>query len=1063
MKNPQINALGPRALFGPLAALLLLTVPEARGQLIDGLLSYWNFEGDFNDSAGLHAGSASTVADDGTNAGGNVALTPGGPLGTYGDFARDFVEVANSDDVLAAGESLSISAWFRVDGFDQSWQALIGHGEGSDYRVARRGAEQTMGYAGGVTDIPDANVGPGINDGNWHHVVAITEAGLSTRLWLDGALVATGGVPALTNNGAARMMIGGNPDTGTDAAGAYRAWNGGIDDVAMWNRPLTATEIANIRNTGLGGQSLAVLLNIDDDDGDGLPNFWEDLHGLNRDDNGLDPNNNGLTGNPDHGADGDPDLDGSNNEDEYANQTDPRDADSDDDFSNDGAEALRLTDPLDPDSDDDGLLDGHETNNGAMSYVSPTDTGTDPQDPDTDADGVNDAVEIVEGTDPTDGADTPGPSTLPIEDDFEDGVFNTVDWTRNLGIPQGGAVVSETGGHLVLAGRGHLVTVGEFDPEVVGALSVSGEWTFVAVDGGDFIQILTRSDGLPAGEYGETNSGVEFFASGIDNSLNISARGTDFTVANVLKSGTVTLTQGSTYVFEAFDDGGGNLSFHVEERGNPANAGSVTAQLVSDLSVSNHIAIHNREGARTSHLESVSIKILEDSDEDGMPDDWEMLNMLVVGVKDGGLDPDIDGSTNLEEYLRDTDPQDEDTDDDGALDGHETKTGIFVDLTDRGTDPLDSDTDNDGLRDGIEDNTGVNAGPMNLGTNPLEADTDRDGIIDGYETNNGPDSYVGPTDTGTDPLNPDSDGDGAVDGSEVNRGYDPTDPGSVPPVSTLPIVDDFEDNALNSTDWETDISFAGAAISETGGHLLMTGRGYLNTVGEFDPEAVGGLSISGEWTFVQGDDFIQIMTRSDGVPVGQYGETNSGVEFFAFEGDETVTIRARNADHTVANVVQSGAIVLNIGTTYLFTIIDDGAGLLSFALEESGNPANGTVVTAELTGDVSASNKVVFHNREGAHASQLERVSITRLVEPGIRITDFAYDPLGGAGGNGAFSLTWTSVEGKLYGIYYSTDAIDWSADIDDGYPADPGDRTAFTFDAPLPEAPEFFLRVQEN
>jgi len=62
------------------------------------------------------------------------------------------------------------------------------------------------------------------------------------------------------------------------------------------------------------------------------------------------------------------------------------------------------------------------------------------------------------------------------------------------------------------------------------------------------------------------------------------------------------------------------------------------------------------------------------------------------------------------------------------------------------TDPLDEDSDDDGLLDGYEVNT--------LYTNPLDPDTDGDGILDPDEVN----IYD------TDPLNPDTDTDGPFEG-----------------------------------------------------------------------------------------------------------------------------------------------------------------------------------------------------------------------------------------------------------------------------------------------------------
>ena len=49
--------------------------------------------------------------------------------------------------------------------------------------------------------------------------------------------------------------------------------------------------------------------------------------------------------------------------------------------------------------------------------------------------------------------------------------------------------------------------------------------------------------------------------------------------------------------------------------------------------------------------------VTDDTDGDGMPDAWEIAHGLNPNVNDAGLDADIDGMTNLQEYLAGTDPQ----------------------------------------------------------------------------------------------------------------------------------------------------------------------------------------------------------------------------------------------------------------------------------------------------------------------------------------------------------------------------------------------------------------------
>ena len=96
-------------------------------------------------------------------------------------------------------------------------------------------------------------------------------------------------------------------------------------------------------------------------------------------------------------------------------------------------------------------------------------------------------------------------------------------------------------------------------------------------------------------------------------------------------------------------------------------------------------------------------------------------------------DADEDGISDDDEIANGTDPNSNDTDGDGLLDGSETNTGTYVSATNTGTSPILQDSDSDGLRDDYETATGVYVSATDTGTDPNVADSDIDGMSDYLE------------------------------------------------------------------------------------------------------------------------------------------------------------------------------------------------------------------------------------------------------------------------------------------------------------------------------------------
>ncbi len=389
MLNCALSAfMKPRDLFLGLYFFIFL-VGQSSAAIRDGLTAYWTFDQTLADQAGLFSGTDNSVSNNLVFRGTGSTFGPGRfGSGGYQGNGNGYAETADSADVDENNNQISVSAWVRVNSLDTSWQAILSKGEQSNYRLHRFSDTDTVAWAGGSSDIADSAIS--INDGQWHHIVGTSHPSRGVTLYLNGVEIASNSSGANLGNSSNPLMIGTNPDR------LARRWDGEIDDVAIWNRELSSTEVSMIFNNNASLQSILDDNPNGDDDGDGLPNQWEIANQL------VHSGAFGASG--ENGASGDPDSDNLTNLEEYNASTDPRDWDSDDDTLSDGDEInIHGTNPNSKDSDGDGLWDAAE-------IAAPA---TDPNDADSDGDNFDDGLEISLGFNPNDpNSSPPAGSTL---------------------------------------------------------------------------------------------------------------------------------------------------------------------------------------------------------------------------------------------------------------------------------------------------------------------------------------------------------------------------------------------------------------------------------------------------------------------------------------------------------------------------------------------------------------------------------------------------------------------------------------------------------------------------
>nr|WP_281830445.1 GlyGly-CTERM sorting domain-containing protein [Vibrio nigripulchritudo] len=504
-----------------------------------------------------------------------------------------------------------------------------------------------------------------------------------------------------------------------------------------------------------------------DADNDGMNDRWETA-------NGLDPTN------PED-ASTDLDGDGISNLEEYINQTNPQNTDTDSDGLSDMDEMVSGTNPNNSDSDSDGLPDGWESQNN----LDPLDSSD--AHLDKDSDGFTNTEEFRMGTNP-DNAESYPNFIFTLHQSFETGV--PANWTQPDSVDKGWGISDENttdgiksiSSESIIDGQSAGIQFEEYFAE--GTLSLdyfidsepSYDFLSVIIDGNVIEQIsgynsgtfeITISEGLRQVQFKyhkdySISNGKDM--AWIDN-VRFAAKDTDND--GMADSWENRYGLDINNASDASLDNDGDKLTNLEEH---------DANTLPDLSDSDGDSLSDHTEVKVSSSNPRS----SDSDSDTLPDAWEFNHGLDPNnVLDKELDSDLDGLTNIQEYLTQTHPMNADSDEDGMSDGWEVSHNLDPNVNDSN---LDQDGDNlTALQE------------FNIKTDPNSRDSDGDTLPDDWEHTHKLDP-TDPTDaakdsdgdslsnlreyqTKTDPLNSDSDGDGLSDGKEVlEANSNPLDP-----------------------------------------------------------------------------------------------------------------------------------------------------------------------------------------------------------------------------------------------------------------------------------------------
>ena len=162
----------------------------------------------------------------------------------------------NFGEPVGSNGEFSVEAWVNENLFNGSGDCIVaaGYGGGGEQFVLDDGASSAGNLrffvrdaATGLAHAANSSIAVG-NDGLWHHVVGVCdEAGGHVYLYLDGTQVGSGsitagsGIMGLT----VPVSIGARESANNNPTNYDYQYQGYIDDVAIYNKALTAAQVQN--------------------------------------------------------------------------------------------------------------------------------------------------------------------------------------------------------------------------------------------------------------------------------------------------------------------------------------------------------------------------------------------------------------------------------------------------------------------------------------------------------------------------------------------------------------------------------------------------------------------------------------------------------------------------------------------------------------------------------------------------------------------------------------------------------------------------------------------------
>jgi hypothetical protein len=212
--------------------------------IITNIVSYYKLE-EASGSAADAAGS-----NTGTVTGSPYSAT--GKIGSAYNFngTTEYVQCGTGIATALNSSDFSVSLWINPDALisNPNYTSFIWNGSTEGFRIYYYNGDLIFGTLNAGGGWQSSTYTTTLSASTWYHVVATCVNGGAMKLYVNGSDVGS----AATSDG--MNAIAGNFNIATNATAAGQWFDGTIDEIGVWDKVLTSTEVTDLYNSGSGFQ-----------------------------------------------------------------------------------------------------------------------------------------------------------------------------------------------------------------------------------------------------------------------------------------------------------------------------------------------------------------------------------------------------------------------------------------------------------------------------------------------------------------------------------------------------------------------------------------------------------------------------------------------------------------------------------------------------------------------------------------------------------------------------------------------------------------------------------------